>query len=80
MKSLLEVKNMTVDFQGYPAVSSVSFFVNPNEKLGIIGESGSGKSTVAKAVTRLIDVSGRRNHTGRRGYYTCRREKTQRDI
>ena len=58
MKSLLEVKNMTVDFQGYPAVSSVSFFVNPNEKLGIIGESGSGKSTVAKAVTRLIDVSG----------------------
>lgn len=58
MKSLLEVKNMTVDFQGYPAVSSVSFFVNPSEKLGIIGESGSGKSTVAKAVTRLIDVSG----------------------
>ena len=79
MKSLLEVKNMTVDFQGYPAVSSVSFFVNPNEKLGIIGESGSGKSTVAKAVTRLIDVSGGEIILDG-GYYTCRREKTQRDI
>ena len=57
MKPLLEVKNMTVNFREYPAVKSVSFCIYPNEKVGIIGESGSGKSTVARAVMRLADTA-----------------------
>jgi peptide/nickel transport system ATP-binding protein/oligopeptide transport system ATP-binding protein len=35
------------------AVSGVSFSVNPGETLGLVGESGCGKSTVARAVLRL---------------------------
>lgn len=78
MKPLLEVKNMTVDFQGYPAVKSVSFCVYPDEKLGIIGESGSGKSTVARAVMRLVDTaSGRIFLDGRDITFTGGRKRRE---
>ncbi|MGM7666412.1 dipeptide ABC transporter ATP-binding protein [Microbacterium sp. A93] len=37
------------------AVSGISFGIKEGETLGLVGESGCGKSTTAKAVTRLID-------------------------
>ena len=39
----------------FTAVDHISFELLPGECLGIIGESGSGKSTVANLVTRLTD-------------------------
>ena len=42
------------------AVNGVSFDLRPGERLGIIGESGSGKTTVANLVTRLLDADGGR--------------------
>jgi peptide/nickel transport system ATP-binding protein len=54
------VDNLTKVFtrKGQPdftAVDHISFEVEPGQCLGIIGESGSGKSTVANLITRLID-------------------------
>src|ERR1700739_4777913 len=37
------------------AVDGVSFSVGVGETLGLVGESGCGKSTVARSVLRLID-------------------------
>ena len=37
------------------AVKDVSFTIRKGETLGIIGESGSGKSTIARLITRLIE-------------------------
>ena len=37
------------------AVDDVSFSLQPGEKLAIIGESGSGKTTVARLIARLTD-------------------------
>ena len=37
------------------AVDGVSFYVAPNETLGLVGESGCGKTTLGRAVVRLID-------------------------
>ena len=40
-----------------PAVRNVSLRVMPGESVGIVGESGCGKSTIARMVTKLLDVS-----------------------
>ena len=41
----------------YTAVDDVSFSMNYGEKLAIIGESGSGKTTIVNMITRLLDVT-----------------------
>ena len=56
--SLLEVKDLRVELvtldRVVPAVDGVSFEVDRGETVTIIGESGSGKSTTAMAILRLL--------------------------
>ena len=60
---LLEVKNLCVDFkvgkQTLRAVNDVSFSLGERDSLGLVGESGCGKSTTAFAVMRLLAKHGR---------------------
>jgi oligopeptide/dipeptide ABC transporter ATP-binding protein len=60
---LLEVKHLTTEFdltQGVVhAVNDVSFEVAPGEVLGIVGESGCGKSVTALSLMRLVTAPGR---------------------
>lgn len=54
---LVEVSDLTVTFQGTPpvhAVNGVSFTLAQGEVLGILGESGSGKSVTLKTLLRLL--------------------------
>lgn len=65
MEQILQVEHLTKNFQdeGGTAdnvVDDVSFSLYQGEKLAIIGESGSGKTTVANMVTRLIDTTAGR--------------------
>ncbi|MEN4889528.1 dipeptide/oligopeptide/nickel ABC transporter permease/ATP-binding protein [Erwinia billingiae] len=56
--ALLEVVDLTVSFrsgsQFHPAVRGISFHVKRGECLGLIGESGSGKSVTALSVMGLV--------------------------
>jgi ABC-type dipeptide/oligopeptide/nickel transport system ATPase component len=60
---LLEVNHLTTEFavnQGVVhAVNDVSFTLAPGEVLGIVGESGCGKSVTALSLMRLIKAPGR---------------------
>ena len=42
--SILEVKNLSVEFRGTEVVHDVSFHIERGETVAIVGESGSGKS------------------------------------
>ena len=56
---ILEVKNLKVDFiknkNITPIIKGISFNVKENMCLGILGESGSGKSMTCKALMGLLD-------------------------
>lgn len=56
--TLLDIKDLHVTYRGsrgtVPAVRGVDFSLQPGQTLGIAGESGSGKSTVAMALLRLL--------------------------
>lgn len=40
------------------AVDDVSFNIYPGETLGLVGESGCGKSTIGKSIVRLLKPPG----------------------
>ncbi len=58
---LIEVKNLKKYFKvkngQLHAVDDISFYINKGETLGMVGESGCGKSTTGRTVIRLIDAS-----------------------
>ena len=59
--SLLEVRDLTVEFGVKRVVDGVSFAVAPGEKFALVGESGSGKTVTALSLLRLLEdarVSG----------------------
>lgn len=60
---LLEVKGLKTYFFGregtVQAVDEVSFYVNRGEVLGIVGESGCGKSITSLSILRLVPYPGR---------------------
>ncbi|HEY4541403.1 MAG TPA: ABC transporter ATP-binding protein [Noviherbaspirillum sp.] len=51
--SLIEVRNLRVDFGPNTVVNDVSFSIAPGEKFALVGESGSGKTVTAYAILRL---------------------------
>jgi peptide/nickel transport system ATP-binding protein len=63
MTSVLQVKDLHVYYSTrrgpVKAVDGVSFDLEPGERFGLIGESGSGKSTIALSLMRLIKPPGR---------------------
>jgi len=61
--NLLEVRNLRVDFQTRRgtliAVDDVSFEIKAGEVLGVVGESGAGKSLTGAAIIGLLEPPGR---------------------
>ncbi len=60
---VVSVRNLTVDFPlrrgNFRAVDDISFDIMPGEVLGVVGESGAGKSMTGSAIIGLIEPPGR---------------------
>ena len=61
--SLLQVKNLVVEFPNrrgvLRALDDISFDIAPGEILGVVGESGAGKSLTGAAIIGLLEPPGR---------------------
>ncbi len=56
MRGALVFDNVTFSYEGTPTLQNLSFRVEPGQTLAIVGQTGSGKSTVAKLINRIYDV------------------------
>ena len=57
-ENILTVENLSIAYQGVPAVMDVNFTLERGKVLTIVGESGSGKTTVIRALMGLLPVGG----------------------
>ncbi len=53
----ISVQNLTVVRGGYPVLTDVSFDVNPNTMVGVLGPSGGGKSTLFESLVGLLPLA-----------------------
>ena len=67
-ENLLDVENLTIKYKvkngnlffnryrEFKAIDQVSFNIGPSETLGLVGESGCGKSSLARAIVKLVGL------------------------
>ncbi|KMU74591.1 multidrug resistance-associated protein 5 [Coccidioides immitis RMSCC 3703] len=55
----IEFQNVSAEYRpGEPVLRNVSLKINPGEKIGICGRTGSGKSSMVLSIFRMIELSG----------------------
>jgi peptide/nickel transport system ATP-binding protein len=63
MSELLKISNLAVEFNTrrgtIKAAKNINLTVSPGEVLGLVGESGAGKSTIGNAIVDLLEHPGR---------------------
>jgi len=63
MANLLDIKKLSVHFNSHEkivkAVENADLYINEGEIVGLVGESGCGKSTIALSILRLIELPGK---------------------
>ena len=66
---VLEARGLTVSMRGIEVLRDLSFSVKPGEVLGLVGESGAGKSMIGRVIGRNLPggfgVTGPRSRCAR---------------
>jgi iron complex transport system ATP-binding protein len=58
MKNILKIEKLSVEYGDKVILKDIDIAVNEGEFVGIIGPNGTGKSTLIKAITDLVDIKG----------------------
>lgn len=72
--TLLEVKDLCVNYGGIQALQNVSLIINPGEVVTLLGANGAGKTTTLRAISKLVNprsgeiIYNGRNITRRRAH------------
>lgn len=45
---MISINNLSVEFSAHPLFTDISFVINPNDKIALVGKNGAGKSTMLK--------------------------------
>lgn len=53
----VEFRHVNFDYAGNTALQDINFTVHPGECIAIVGQTGTGKSTITKLVNRIFDAS-----------------------
>ena len=69
MTAALQVHDLHVDLDGRPILTDISFELSPASIIGLFGESGCGKTTLALALLNLLP--GPRYGCGARSWQTA---------
>lgn len=60
MRGAIEFQDVTFGYGGQPVLENLSFRIEPGQTVAVVGETGSGKTTLTKLVNRIYDTgSGR---------------------
>ncbi len=51
--SMIAINNLSMEFSAHPIFNDVSFVVNTNDKIALVGKNGAGKSTLLKIIAGL---------------------------
>ncbi|KEO84932.1 ABC transporter ATP-binding protein [Tumebacillus flagellatus] len=54
----IEFENVSFSYEGEPVLKRITFTCNPGDTVGIIGSTGSGKSSLVNLLPRFYDVDG----------------------
>ncbi len=57
MKGKIEFRNLSFAYNGLKVLKDINLIINPGQMVGLVGKTGSGKSTIAALLTKLFKVS-----------------------
>lgn len=77
----IQFKNVTFSYNGIsPALEDVTFSVEPGQTVAVVGQTGTGKSSIAKLINRTYDVNSGRIMIGGRDVREWNLEALRRQI
>ena len=50
---MISINSLTVSFGGFTLLDSIDFHISENDKIGLVGKNGAGKSTIMKLICGL---------------------------
>jgi len=55
---MIALDRVSVSFGGFDLLKDINFLINPNDRIGLIGRNGAGKTTILKLIAGIMEPTG----------------------